>query len=225
MSKVHNTLVKQGKRSFVMSAIGSDTQTMAWKNGEFYELRLLKEIARRKLKGTYVDVGANFGNHSVFFANFCPASLVVAVEPFPETRKVLEANLKRHVPKYALLPYAAGDKAEMVSMHLMKGGKLGSARIKAHGEGDIEVKTLDDLLRGIPHVAVVKIDVEGNEIATIAGAVNTIKMFRPLIIAECFRRSDDAGDDFAAISALLKPFGYKSDGKNWCKSRTCIWEP
>jgi hypothetical protein len=67
---------------------------------------------------------------------------------------------------------------------------------------------------------VIKFDVEGVEVEAIRGALQIIEMYRPLIVAECFRRSD-----FGAISELLKPLGYISDGKNWCVSRTCIWEP
>lgn len=35
--------------------------------GEFYENRLLEKIKQMELDGTYIDCGANIGNHSVFF--------------------------------------------------------------------------------------------------------------------------------------------------------------
>ena len=223
MNKIHHSIVKQDLRTFKMSAIGEDTQTAAWKSGTFYELKLLKEIARRKLKGTYVDVGANFGNHSVFFGNFCPADRVIAIEPMEETRRALVANLKRHVPSATLLPFAVSDRSTTASMHLTKSGKLGSARVKTFGEGSVVVKTLDELLKDVTNIVVIKLDIEGLEVSAIAGGMKIIEKHRPLIIAECFRRSDTAADDFDSINKLLGPVGYKSDGVNWCVSRTCIW--
>jgi len=223
VSQIYHTTVKHDRRTFQMSAVGDDAQTTAWKCGTFYEWRLLKEIARRELKGTYVDVGANFGNHSVFFGNFCPADRVIAIEPFEETQRSLIENLKRHVPNSTLLSFAVSDRSTTASMHLTAAGQLGSARIKTLGEGSVIVKTLDELLKDVPNIVVIKIDIEGREVAAIAGGMQIIKKHRPLIVAECFRQHADAPNDFDAINALLGPIGYVSDGVNWCVSRTCIW--
>ena len=223
MSQIYHMTVKHDRRTFRMSAVGDDSQTATWKSGAFYELKLLQEIVRRRLKGTYVDVGANFGNHSVFLGNFCPADRVIAIEPFEETQRSLIANLKRHVPNSTLLPFAVGDRSTTASMYLTSSGQLGSARIKTLGEGSVIVKTLDELLENVPNIVVIKIDIEGREVAAIAGGIQIIKKHRPLIVAECFRQHADAPDDFDAINTLLGPIGYVSDGVNWCVSRTCIW--
>lgn len=36
--------------------------------GDFYEIVLLEYIKGLKIEGTYIDIGANIGNHAIFFA-------------------------------------------------------------------------------------------------------------------------------------------------------------
>ena len=51
-------------------------------NGEFHEGRMLEELGRHLPPGVIVDVGANIGNHSVFFGAIC-GRRVLAFEPNP----------------------------------------------------------------------------------------------------------------------------------------------
>ena len=50
-------------------------------SGTYYERDLLDAIRARASGGTYVDVGAHYGNHTAFFALECGADRVVAIEP------------------------------------------------------------------------------------------------------------------------------------------------
>ena len=62
--------------------------------GNFYEvaaLRLLRELLPANPR--IVDIGANFGNHSVYFARICGAAQVLSIEPNPEIIPELRANL------------------------------------------------------------------------------------------------------------------------------------
>jgi Met-10+ like-protein len=51
--------------------------------GVFYEREELEIIATHFKGGTFVDIGANVGNHSIFAAKFLGASKVIAFEPNP----------------------------------------------------------------------------------------------------------------------------------------------
>ncbi len=61
-------------------------------------------------------------------------------------------------------------------------GGLGATRLEADAAGPIEVVRLDDLPDLVP--SLVKIDVEGMELAVLAGAAETLKRHRPLIFVE-----------------------------------------
>ena len=50
----------------------------------------LKEQHAAALEGLFVDVGANIGNHSLFFTSYF--SQVIAIEPNPRTFRLLEFN-------------------------------------------------------------------------------------------------------------------------------------
>ena len=69
----------------------------AHRTGQFQEAVILKWIADRKLRGTYVDVGAHIGNHSLFFAAFCPSTKLISIEGHPEIRSLMVGNLKRNL--------------------------------------------------------------------------------------------------------------------------------
>ncbi|MFZ4215383.1 hypothetical protein ACOZB2_28835, partial [Pantoea endophytica] len=72
---VHMNLPNQ--QDFIQNVIKS--------NRRFYEPEMLADIAARtKLGSTILDIGANIGNHSVYFGLFCGAKKVMSFEPQDE---------------------------------------------------------------------------------------------------------------------------------------------
>jgi len=59
----------------------------------YYEKIMLTFIRDNIERGTYVDAGANIGNHSVYFAKECLCR-VLAFEPDIENFRLLEENIK-----------------------------------------------------------------------------------------------------------------------------------
>ncbi len=82
--------------------------------GEFYERVLLEHIALRGPRGgLFVDVGANIGNHSVYFARFL-ADCVVAVEPSPQLIPVLTRNLETNgITNALVIPRGAAARSPL----------------------------------------------------------------------------------------------------------------
>src|SRR5918995_5379640 len=65
-------------------------------NDTFFEIDLLEHIQMAGPHGgIYLDVGANIGNHAVYFGKFC-ADHVVALEPHPALVSILRRNLERN---------------------------------------------------------------------------------------------------------------------------------
>ena len=60
------------------------------RKGVFYEKAELEQIKQHlPLRGTFVDIGANIGNHSLFVAAFMSPARIIPFEPNPDACKLL----------------------------------------------------------------------------------------------------------------------------------------
>jgi FkbM family methyltransferase len=140
-----------------------------------------------------VDVGANFGYHTLFCASCVgPSGHVYALEPVPSNYRLL----KRHIAlnnfdrQITLIPKAASDlPGGTLELHGVQNGvSLVAGMHKDDADGitlSVPVTTLDECLahRSKP-VNLIKIDVEGAEYLVLRGAVKLLAQDRPLLIIE-----------------------------------------
>ena len=189
----------------------------------FYEIDLLEYMAA--LKPFYlrpdsvaIDVGANIGNHSIYFASFL-CDQVIAVEPNPEVQPVLEKNLRSNTRNCTLYKVALGERGGKGQVSVPETGKsnVGMARVAPPDEGAapaslVDIVTLDSLLEdwrqghgGKANVSLIKLDVEGMELAVLKGARETVAEHRPHLFAEAA-----TGTALARLVAHLTPFGYRA---------------
>lgn len=154
--------------------------------GQFFEEAELRAAARFLKPGDHVvDVGANTGNHTVWFAGVCGAH-VTALEPVPETAALLERVVAlngladrvstRH------LRIAVGETTEQARIERGRRGHLGTARIVPDAAGPVPVRPLDALIQD--PVKLLKIDVEDLEIEVLRGARELIARHRPALFVE-----------------------------------------
>jgi FkbM family methyltransferase len=166
--------------------------------------------------GAVYDVGANCG----WFAARAGRP-VRAFEPVPATADFAERNLDRIAGADARVVRAAvADTAGSATIHLYSSSGNNSMHERTLPEGhplqragDIEVSVvrLDDLVGtdGFPPPALIKIDVEGAELAVLRGARGTLARHRPIVVMEWAEStSRDAGHARAAIVAELHTAGY-----------------
>jgi len=171
---------------------------MVARTGRFYEADVLDRIARLKRSGVYVDAGAHVGNHSVFFSRFCPSTTVVAIEIGLDTADLLTQNLTFHSaqtrrPCY-IVNAAVGLRGETWASISDRGAGMntGGARAGPPREAGwaVPVVTIDGVMDAVArmgaagHVALLKLDVEGCEVATLEGARQVLKKSRPVVVAE-----------------------------------------
>jgi FkbM family methyltransferase len=155
--------------------------------GAFYEAEELDLIARHfRLGGTFLDIGANVGNHALYVATFLHAARVVCLEPNPAAVTILRSNIALnglgHVIDGSYLGYGLSDKATDTAAMAVPPRNLGGGRI-VEGEGTIRLARADDLLAG-QHVDFIKIDVEGMEMAVLAGMAELVRACRPKMFVE-----------------------------------------
>jgi FkbM family methyltransferase len=171
----------------------------------------LEEAFKYVKKWDYaVDVGAHVG----FWAKDMAERFgkVYCFEPSPQTFGCLAKNLAGY-DNVMLSSVAVGDKAGHcdISRDDRRAINSGSAYIipKNRG-GQIKVVAIDTL--DLPGCDLLKVDVEGFELAVLRGAKGTLREYKPVIIMECmkkFARRRYGWADSEAESFLLNR-GYKA---------------
>lgn len=203
----------------------TDLMFKRWRrHRKFYELDLLNAIRKRNVRGKYIDIGANLGNHSVFFANFCKATSLLALEAHPEIYKVLCENLARHIP--TTVPRVSANFAVMdhdgqhVTMGPINPNNVGSTSICSTTAGAIPTITLDTLVGDSVDVAVIKMDIEGYERYALAGALFTIDRCRPLVAMEA-----GTDEELQDLNAVMQPRGYEIVFRTKKNPASYLWVP
>lgn len=192
------------------------------RTGTFYELKLLKVIASLGLSGVYVDVGANIGNHTVFFLNECPSTEVISIEPEPTLYTLLDFNiLQNKIDKkpYTTWACAVGDKECFISL-ITDTHNMGSTSVDKNSlEGRIPCRTLDSLVSS-KDVVLLKLDTEGYEDRVLLGATQLLKRCSPVVVCETTTE-----EDFQRIDSFLRDFGYNTDRVCLAATPTYLWTP
>ena len=150
------------------------------------------------LGGVMLDVGGNIGTHSIYYSEF---GHVHSFEPNPIAFECLVHNMQG--TNSTLYNVAVGAESGYISMTTPENGNYGAVYTQPHGE--IPVITIDSMQ--LDACDFIKIDVEGDEVAVLQGAAETIKKFKPTMCIESnpstlVRKGLSANDLVAAIHLL-----------------------
>ncbi len=177
-------------------------------NGRFFEEEELTHLASLvRPGGTCVDIGANIGNHSVFFGKILGAAKVIAVEPGDWGYPRLCFNLALNGLTGCSVTHklALSDRAGRARMDFWAPGNHGTLAIHDGAGGEeVTLVTGDSLLEG-EDVALIKIDAERHEDHVLRGLEATLARCRPVLLLEA------AQTDRAATEARLAALGYRTD--------------
>ncbi|MDR1027132.1 MAG: FkbM family methyltransferase [Rickettsiales bacterium] len=187
-------------------------QTHLGDTERFYEQDVLDGLRRFIPKGAVIlDIGANIGNHSIFWARD-GASRIHAFEPVPRTFAHLVRNIGLNDLGEIIIPHniGLGDAKSAGAIAQYSSGNIGGTHIAA-GAGGLKIEALDGLDLGEKKIDFVKIDVEGFELKTLAGAKKTLERHRPAVFIEAF---EETADQVAAFFAQLG-YGEPKEYKNW----------
>lgn len=135
-----------------------------------------------------LDVGANIGTHTVFFARHMQGrGLVYAFEPqrlpFQNLCANLALNALSNVRAFQAGVGAASSSIRLPVLDPARSLNFGGFALQDHPSGEaVEVIRIDDLQ--LPGCSLIKVDVEGMEAAVLAGARETIRRYRPALFVE-----------------------------------------
>lgn len=177
-------------------------QRVILRTRNFYEARLLSAVQAMGLIGadsTVCDIGANIGNHSVFFGKMLNAKRILAFEPQPHCYATLCRNLELNGLTNALAYNCmVGPNSGRGDVTRFNARNLGATAFAPAKVGPVPMIALDDLIEAdeMQGVSFLKIDVEGMQMQVLAGAEKLLKAFRPVLWIELLER-DNAFDETA----------------------------
>jgi len=192
------------------------------KEARFYESIFLEYLSQyHKKNGLIIDVGANIGNHSIFFGKILQAE-VIAIEPEPHNAFFLDLNIRINQlqAKVTAVKAAIGKAKGSICMRMNVANNFGSFTAKPEANPntspvddpmaiEVATQTLDSLVAenniDPENISIIKIDVEGMEVEALLGSVSVIKQSLPVIAVECFRH-----EDLLSIEKILLKYGYFS---------------
>lgn len=153
-----------------------------------------------------LDIGANIGNHSIYFAKECGAEQIIAFEPVRKTFDILKKNIEINDLEKKVRLYNCGvgeihSSASVVEYNL---NNIGGTTLQNSENGNIEIYSIGEL-NFDEEIALIKIDVEGYEEQVVRGALQLIKRCKPTMMIEAWDRSDTIYN----IIKLLTPLGYE----------------
>jgi FkbM family methyltransferase len=192
---------------------------------KFYEQEIL-EALRDYIpeKACILDIGANIGNHSVYWATQCGASRIFAFEPIGEIFRILQRNIDLNGLRDVVVPFACAlsDSDASLDICLYNRRNLGATALRKATDGKVPARALDSIPLQVDHIDFVKIDVEGFEWFVLRGARETFRRLRPphVLIEIMSKRKK--------VDGLLREMGYslirEFDGNNFLYALTSASE-
>lgn len=172
----------------------------------FYLKNIINHFESKVFEFTIMDIGANIGNHTVYFSKYFKE--VLSFEPQKRTFKLLQLNCL-HLPNVKLFNYGLSEKSEKVEfkIHKMNYGNAKQSEKKSNEkEYFIEnVELQPHKFQSQEVVSVIKIDVEGNECDVLNSLKEKINSNKPILLFEFNDKKIKK-----KLKNKLNVFGYKN---------------
>jgi FkbM family methyltransferase len=145
---------------------------------------------------TVLDAGGNIGIYGcIGAAQLPPGGRLVTFEPVPQNLAYVRRNLDQNglTDRVEVVQTALGPQQGTVVIHLAAAGFTGSHSVaqatvgsESTGSMTVPMTTIDDYVRehGLSPVDLVKVDVEGFDIAVLRGALRTLRADKPTLMVE-----------------------------------------
>jgi len=206
-------LAKQAR--WLLSAVERYTYPELW---ELYlEDRRMPIVLQKILKkdSCAVDVGGHVGSFLSLLIKYAPGGQHVAFEPSLTKSQWLRSRF----PEVKVFPYAATDESGTAIFEedcarsgysaLQRGNREPKAKIVRY---EVHTCRLDDVLLEMGRFDLIKLDIEGSELAALRGAVKAIERWKPAIIFECLPERCLAGQKLSRMDLykfLTGDLGYE----------------
>lgn len=184
-----------------------------WKGSGYYEpitTMVLQELLQPDT--TFVDVGANMGFLSLIASLTKPGIKVIAFEPNPKNFRIFNENIAANGFKNIHCELLALSDGVGTATLYLNGSDMSASLLPDFQDSfnpatdsiQTQTATLDCYFErlGVPAPLVLKIDVEGHEVAMLRGARRVLGDYAPTVILEVLKPYPDE------VNVLFKQLGY-----------------
>ena len=184
----------------------------------FFEFKLLKLLEEYIVPNAIIlDLGANIGNHSMYFALKNNAKMIYAFELQEHVFNILQKNIElNHISNIKTFNIALGKANSFGTFYHSSdprtdwyGGLLnfGSQHIHVAEDsehGQLKIQSLDEVIQqeNPPTIDFIKCDVERFEYEVLQGAKETLLKYKPIIFIEIMP------ENIERVFAYLEILGY-----------------
>jgi len=163
-----------------------------------------------------LDVGANIGTATLFFAETVSSGKVHAFEPSSAMRSALTTNISlsgfRNIHVH---PYGLSDVSDSGWLQRAMAGNPGSSyftksNLSGSAEARAELRALDEVIILDEQIDLIKIDVEGYEYRVLLGGNKLVLRYKPVLIVEVNEAAlIRAGSSSSQVCQVLNEWGYR----------------
>ncbi len=159
--------------------------------GDYHELNTIKKFSNNK-ELLFVDCGCNYGFYSFYAASLSKKNKIISVEASKKTLNEFIKNL--NLNSFKNINFFNNSVSDLTGKYILfhesiNDWESSQTHINFNIKSKLNVKsvTIDTLLGEYDtknYLVIMKLDMEGNEINALKGALVTIKKSEPLIIIE-----------------------------------------
>ena len=183
--------------------------------GDYHELNTIKKFSNKN-KLLFIDCGCNYGFYSLYTSSLNSTNIVIAIEASKITSNEFIKNLKlNNSSNINFYNNAVSNINDQKIIFNESNNDWESSQI--HSNFDLNSRTkiksvkIDRLLSGYNlknYKTIIKLDVEGNEVKAIIGALEFIKKSSPLIIIEFSKYTFENLDNIDYLKNFLFKYEY-----------------
>ena len=193
------------KEDWIQNHIYNDKNYFEYSELNYICKELKSGCVGRSINGnTVLDIGANIGNHTLYFVNECGAALSYCFEPMFSTFEMLKKNIEINNIRESVRLHnvCVGSESGKATVSSFDVRNIGGTTVETKADGELDMVSIDELTFW-GRISLIKIDVEGFEIQVLKGAVNTIKNNHPIVIIEI------RDSNYNESNEILASLGYR----------------
>ena len=192
--------------------------------GDYHELNTIKKLSK-KSKLLLIDCGCNYGFYSLYTASLSEKNVIISIEASKNTLEEFKKNLNlNNLKNINFFNNSVSNKVgENVSFYESENDWESSqthSNFKTNSEHIVDSITIDSLLQDYfldDYIVIVKLDIEGNEINAIKGALEVIKKTDPFFIIEFSKYNFENLDNINYLKNFLIKYDYSIYDTNYKK--------
>lgn len=185
--------------------IANDTRALV---GMYREIFLQKQYLfnSSENKPLIIDCGANIGIATCFYKRIFPESQIICIEADPEIARILQNNIERNKwQEVAVVAKAAWVSNNEKLQFSNTGGDGGS--LCAEGGIEVETMRLKDLLAHYQRIDMLKMDIEGAELAVLKDCASDLYRVKKMFVE--FHSFPGKPQQLEEVLALFAQHGFR----------------